>query len=291
MVIVHVAIVSGCLLSSNNPSTTIASVAQTLTAPEGTLIKGAQDDTLIFRWFGITEIFDTPFQPVPLWDRGCMKKSWLERTAIWSNPDLVWFKPELRLTKKEFIWIGVSAWLLIFAPTLMAFLVSYSTPRICVSCRSFTFALYLGCQTILIIAATLRSRYYQLPIPNPSNRIRTKLSRLISLARDTITYFFPVLAINGSVFTGFVGTLIQIIGVFRNCTCSTPVSSWLSPSWGEELINVANDTQEQRQSSKYWLWTGVAAIVFMSVVCYGGWWYQRYLRSRFAEILVELTRA
>lgn len=299
MVIVHVAIVSGCLLASNNPSTAIAVVAQEMADTDGNAVAGTHRPSLARR-LGIVPIYDTPFQPVPMWDRGCMKTVWVKKTNVWKRPDTAWFRNIIELKPMAYFWIGFAAWLLVIAPAVLAFVVSYFTPRVCVSCRSLTFLLYASCQTILIIIATMRAYFYEdsganiedifAEISATLNRLRGKGSfvRFVGILCFLLTSIVTSLAIGGSVFTGFVSTLIQIIGGFRNCKCSVPATLWLSDH-GNDKFNVASDTQELRDSSAYWSATGIAAITFMAVVCYAGWWYQKYLRGRFVERVMELV--
>ena len=49
------------------------------------------------------------------------------------------------------------------------------------------------------------------------------------------------------------------------------------------MFNLPTDTAEDRDASKYWAGCGYMAIGFMVLVCYVGWWYQRYLRKRFMQ--------
>ena len=52
--------------------------------------------------------------------------------------------------------------------------------------------------------------------------------------------------------------------------------AWLSSHSEDEWIDWATDAQLARDRSKYWMRTGIASIVFMLVVTWTGWWYQRY---------------
>ena len=94
--------------------------------------------------------------------------------------------------------------------------------------------------------------------------------------------FIAICAMGLSLFTAFVGTLMQIIGVYHNCLCSIPVGSWHTTR-DSEMFNLPTDTAEDRDASKYWASCAYVAIGFMALVCYVGWWYQRYLRRRFMQ--------
>ena len=101
-----------------------------------------------------------------------------------------------------------------------------------------------------------------------------------------ILYVIPVLiAFLASFSTSFLGTLFEILGVYRNCRCKIPIGTWLSRDVDSEWMNLATDTKEARYNSRFWTGTGYAALVFMIVVTYLGWWYQRYLRKRFDSLV------
>jgi hypothetical protein len=230
-----------------------------------------------------------------------MKKSWVQHTRVWTADENEWFKKKIDIGYKGYCWIGFLSFLLVSTPAALGFIVSFFTPRVCLSCRSLTFLVYAACQTVLIIVATWRSYFYQHLGPDVNNiltEIRRSFNRItgnldvwsiVGAGWFLVTVVVTLAAIGGSIFTGFAGTLMQIIGVYRNCKCYIPASTWqYNP--GAELINMATDTQEMRNSSKYWEGTGIGAISFLAVVCYMGWWYQRYLRRRFEERVTELGR-
>ena len=81
---------------------------------------------------------------------------------------------------------------------------------------------------------------------------------------------------------------MHIIGTYHNCLCSIPATSWLTTR-DSEMINLPTDTAEDRDASKYWATCGYVAIGFMALVCYVGWWYQRYLRRRFMQRVDSLA--
>ena len=132
MGIVHVAIVSGCLLASNNPSTLTAIVATELvrrqTARRGSFERRTRDRTYLL----MSPVYHSQFMPVPLWDRGRMKKMWVESTDAFRGQE--WFRRRISI-RIGWILIPLTAFSLIFVPSALAFAVSYTTPRICLSCR------------------------------------------------------------------------------------------------------------------------------------------------------------
>jgi hypothetical protein len=58
---------------------------------------------------------------------------------------------------------------------------------------------------------------------------------------------------------------------------------------GAQWMNLATDTEEARYNSRFWMGSGYAALAFMIVVTYFGWWYQRYLRKRFDALVDGLV--
>jgi hypothetical protein len=168
MAIVHVAIISGCLLASNNPSASTAVAADSLArqAPHNDFPSNPDDNVKLplkrstditkpsspkrHVWLGMTPVYeDSPFLPVSLWDRGRMKREWVESTNAWRSQ--VWFRRRTELSKLRFSIIPLIAFFLVLVPSLLAGIVSYSTPRVCVSCRyGFNFHLALNQLTSII---------------------------------------------------------------------------------------------------------------------------------------------
>jgi hypothetical protein len=77
--------------------------------------------------------------------------------------------------------------------------------------------------------------------------------------------------------------------VFYNCSCYIPLYYWtdLDDTPG---INLASDTQDDRDSSQSWLLMGSVATGFMAFTCYVGWWYQRLIRKRFVLMVEDIYR-
>jgi hypothetical protein len=130
MVIVHVTIVSSCTLASNNPSTvtSIVAGAKRHLANRFDRHGGGQEHSNTI--LGMSPVYDCSFMPVTLWDRGRMKKRWLDEMR---NDGL---RGRLRLRPLfGCVLIPLFAFILVLIPTAMAFVISYSTPKICIGCR------------------------------------------------------------------------------------------------------------------------------------------------------------
>ncbi len=93
----------------------------------------------------------------------------------------------------------------------------------------------------------------------------------------------------GSAFTAILGTVMQLLGVFRNCRCIAPVTYWTSAGFENFMIPISTNSPDSiYYARKYWLLTGWASISFMVVVCYVAWWYQRHWRRLFMEMIDKL---
>jgi hypothetical protein len=97
-----------------------------------------------------------------------------------------------------------------------------------------------------------------------------------------------VLAFLASLGTSFIGTLLEILGVYRSCLCQIPTRSWATDQKNHEWMDLATDTESARYASRFWTGCGVTSIVFMIVVTYFGWWYQKFLRKRFDTVVHNL---
>lgn len=88
----------------------------------------------MFNFLGMSPVYEsTPFLPVSIWDRGRVKRSWIEETAAWKLN--TWFQKQVELSAIGFSVIPIISFLLILLPSSLAFFVAYTTPRVCVSCR------------------------------------------------------------------------------------------------------------------------------------------------------------
>jgi hypothetical protein len=107
-------------------------------------------------------------------------------------------------------------------------------PLIGWGCQSLTFVCYAACQLLLVLLFLAKS----------------------SCPAWYTTSVFCVLTFL-SLFFSLAGTLLQVIGVYRNCFCYINADMWLKPE--PAFVNVASDTQEQRDSSSNWIIFGGTA--------------------------------
>ncbi|KAK3682405.1 hypothetical protein B0T22DRAFT_471000 [Podospora appendiculata] len=256
MIIVHVAIVNGCLLASNNPSPVTMLVGRTAPPSSSTLRK-------LF-----PPVYDGIFQPVSMWHRGRNKQEWLERTRAWQDRTTE-FRAAVSISVWEYaLWIALPTFILTSLPPAAGAVVAHQTPPTGWGCRSLSFATYGAFQTVLtpvyFVAMTRRTG---------------SLARLGWNAAFAVLFVFAL-------FTSVGTTLMQIMGVYRNCICYVNAEWWRALDTAK--VNVASDTQSQRDASEYWIKMGITATGFMVAISVLGWLFQCYIRERFEKVVEEM---
>lgn len=305
MIIVHVAIVSGCLLASNNPATSAAIVGlppdDTLSGPHRSSTLGPRASAMVApenpktrRWKlwlgfsredgkarhlpGLDLAYETRYQPVWLWSRGSSKMDWIRDSSAYLRHE--WFRKSLQTSALDWIlFIFSPVFLLIVLPPAAGGIVAYTSPPVGWGCRSLTLICYAGVQVVLTFIAALKAatkgKNFRLSYPKI-----TRFSHITS-----VSAFVPILIL--SFLTSIGGTLMQITGVFRNCFCYVTAQYWLNPH-SSPGIHVSSDTSDRRISSHYWVIMSSVATGFMALISYIGWWYQREIRQDFIEQVKEL---
>ena len=303
MIVVHVAMVGSCLLATNNPST--ASVLVGRQRPRITRIPTAQQLTghqppgfwqrllhgdLIF----LGDVHKNRYQPVTLWSRGRNKKQWVQESHAFLNDQNA--NQRLKVGWKPRIIIFTATCVLINLPATAGAVVAWRTPPIGWGCRSLSFVCYAGIQLLLtslyMILHIIRSPE-ELVIPSTPSRTWTTwlvfLWDYIQLVSCFITYILYFSSCLACLFVILGSTLMQVIGVYRNCFCYVNAPEWYSLT--SATVQVATDTQEQRDSSSNWVIFGSIATGFMGVCCLGGWWYQMAIRARYKHVVHSRFKA
>lgn len=302
MIVVHVAIVSGCLLASNNPS------AASIFASEAT--PGPAKKILPL-------IYDTPFQPVSMLGRGSNKEEWLAKLVLHCyqtradccGKNCSTCDHQALRTAANDIRVGPGTyWLLIVFPTLILVslppaagaVVAHQTPPTGWGCRSLTLVLYAGAQSLMVLCNGMRHQFRAPPSEDsPADHLNTIRIRRHGLVGCTLrmllaTYeCWPQFLLAISSFAGFLslfailgGTIMQVAGVYKNCFCYVNSGMWLDLD--NAYVNIASDTADQRNASHNWIYMGCIATGFMAACCYVGWWYQQTLRTRYRQIVVNM---
>lgn len=303
MTIVHVSIVAGCLFASNNPSTTATLAGLPLKKVKGHWLNP---------W---TPVYPSIFQPVWMWQRGDQKMLWVRDTRANDQRE---FKAKVDLSYGALLSLAAVATSLVLLPALLAFLVEYFSPKVGLGCRSLTVSIYFCSQVVLILVKLIMSlmrkntpRYLGQPKGPKSfhewvqaalqicqSKVRPDIIQqwaidhtiLLRVLISTLGIFIGILtllAIGAAIFTTFAGTLMEIIGVYHSCLCGVSATAW-GRNIDSAILFLASDTAGLRASANLWSRCGYAAVVFMSIMCYIGYWYQRYLREKFILHLEEI---
>ncbi|KAG8163041.1 hypothetical protein KVR01_007519 [Diaporthe batatas] len=192
-------------------------------------------DLLIF--YCLSDAYEGSFQPVWIWRRGAKKRQKIKGLGLSSQsryPEAL----ELTLWSWSFIW--VFAVILVALPPAAGAVVSYATPPIGWSCRSLSFIIYAGCQIVLCTTYICSQRNAHVPVGK-----RPWHERILA---HNIWNVLPLL------FSGFCcigGTVMQTVGVFRNCFCYVITDKWLKLD--QAYVNLASDTEEARNSTGNWI--------------------------------------
>jgi hypothetical protein len=324
MTIPHVAIVAGCLLAGNNPNTLEIIVSSEKGGPweEGSDVKVRKG----FRRFYLS-YYQSVYVPVEMWARGKNKKLWIDelffrygatptsRDAEGRGRHVARHnKGEFHFDLWDWIWmVNITIGLMVL-PFVLAFLTSYYTPTVGVSCRTFTFLLYFIFQICLgtiwlfdfftpfvwtkhvawlPFGTYVEERSLNQESENESTEggglesgeVTGYVTKTRNNAPTTMGFLLSLFFL-GSMFTTVVGTFLQILGVYRNCLCTIPISYWVT---GDYLLDISTNTAQAIHLARvFWVPTGIASIVLMIITCYIGWWYQRHWRHQFNSAVKAL---
>ena len=234
MTIPHVAIVSGCLLAGNNPNTLEVIVCGI--NPWADVVRGR--DKPFWHYLNLYRpSYDSVYQPVWMWERGRNKRNWIRRVqkefeeettlgekSKQKSPQEEHIKDYSKLDPMDWAFLVIVATALMATPFVLVFLTSFYTPTVGLSCRSFTFLLYFPFQ---IWISVIWFWDFRLEERSPLTKEITWLSG----GKITVPSIYCVLmafGLMGSAFTTIAGTFLQVLGVYRNCLCSIPMSAWSS---------------------------------------------------------------
>nr|KAK5438810.1 hypothetical protein LTR18_008245 [Exophiala xenobiotica] len=301
MILVHVAIIGSCLLATNNPSTASVLVgrqpspsSQSITRSTTTQnLAGHLQPGLWQRLLGgdltiLADIYNTRYQPVTMWSRGRNKRQWVnDSTAFLNHQSLS--KP-LKIGWRARMLIFLATCVLINLPPVAGAVVAWRTPPIGWGCRSLSFVCYAASE-LLITALFMLMHGIRPPdeLVKPTGPGKTSAGALAWLryhghmSSCIAVYILYALSCIGCLFVVLGSTLMQVVGVYRNCFCYVNAPEWYH--LGSATVQVATDTQEQRNSSHNWIVFGGTATAFMGVCCFVGWWYQMVIRERYKDVV------
>jgi len=81
---------------------------------------------------------------------------------------------------------------------------------------------------------------------------------------------------------------MQLMGVYRSGFCDLNAEWWTRPHDEVPIVISTNYALAIEDANRYWLACGIKATLFLAVVCFCGWWYQRRLRGLFRELVSNL---
>ncbi|KAI1302777.1 hypothetical protein F5Y03DRAFT_396291 [Xylaria venustula] len=303
MVIPYLAIIACAMLAANSPSTLDAIVydGANTALPDKyevsflysriqaakTHIKPLAIFLRLVEGYNPVELaFEGRFRTVKLWKRGLNKRQWvqeavndyeasmtLHRLGRGIGPEKL--RRQLTLDARDCSYVVVSALFLVIAPTALAFLLSYHTPRFGLSCRSLVYLVYAisqVCEMILwSLAARLRVKY------------GTRWSEAAPIAKRFCWYGQVVVGFF-AVFAAVGGTILQLLGVYRNCLCQVPATYWPYLHGPEAYFPISTNSHDAiAAADAWWVVTGSTSVGLISIITALAWWHQRRLRNIFKE--------
>jgi hypothetical protein len=99
----------------------------------------------------------------------------------------------------------------------------------------------------------------------------------------TINWGFICFAMFGGITAALGGTIMQLVGVYRNCVCKAGLRYWLNPANG--IVELALDTQSDRDSWIVWWWNGISALGFFSCVLIFACFYNMWMMENCKTII------
>ncbi|KAI9885547.1 MAG: mRNA splicing protein [Watsoniomyces obsoletus] len=297
MTIPHLSIVGACLLAGNNP-----------TILESVVGRGNHNLADHYpRWYHHQEdgerrtgrisrliptrllrfiprrapVFQSVYRPVAMWNRGKRKKQWINQLCRDHYPHLEDLQRRCEMRKVDWASVAGGAIFLALIPSLMAFIQSYYTPLIGVGCRAGTHLFYSVFQLLLTslwLWDLARFERRDAVVPREADQIK----------RITGWHVLIGLCALPAAFIAIGGTMMQIMGVYRNCICQLNMGDWIGKkTW---MIMSGNNAIHIRFARNTWVPIGGSATAFLAVVAYIGWWYQRHLRFQFRELVDQVDQ-
>ncbi|KAK9778449.1 hypothetical protein SCAR479_04851 [Seiridium cardinale] len=300
MIVPELAIVSCLLLAANNPGTL-----------HGVLNRPIEQDIdikkrhffglkplTIFQWQPMEDAYGGRYKTVNLWHRGLNKYKWFRRVIeSYLDPSfpqeqreqIQSIDEELRMSFSDWIRSWAGAVFLLLVPCLLAVLTSYHTPRVGFACRSLTHLVYFSTQ-VPLMTIWLAHTWLEVRVAEQVQSYTSQCHGTERLRKSmkVLLWIVGIILGGGATFSSIGGTLMQLIGVYRNCICKIPAQYWLNKNHPDAYILLTTNTSEEiSEALTWWQGTAIAAIAVLCAVCAFGWWHQRRLRALFGD-LVEL---
>lgn len=169
----------------------------------------------------IEHTYEGQFRTVPIWNRGPNKRRWVQEAIAEyeidynarNKKDLI--TPEqvrkgLKMKITDMLSIAAGTMALLMAPTVLAFLTSYNTPRKALSCRTLTYLVY-GITQVCEMALWVWEAHLKVKYGPRWSNTKTP-AKAINWWCQVFVGIFAIVAAVG-------GTFMQLLGVYRACAC------------------------------------------------------------------------
>lgn len=323
MTVPHLAIMASAMLAASSPSALQGivwdggSAASRDSFEKGfwDSVRSQMNEYSLLKWLlekvrgcqVIENTYDGHFKTVSLWNRGHNKRRWVHEAlrhyeAGYTEDSGSLMPPnDVRDALKEnlgdvFNAIMATAMLLI-VPSALAFLTSYNTPRKGIACRSLTYLVY-GVSQVVECLFWIWETQLKMKYGDRWSEAHTRAKTINWVGQMFVGFF--------AIFAAVIGTLMQLLGVYRTCACKAcascaqnysclsgkvalltgkqvPISYWLGPTETGYVDLSTDDAGSIKAASEYWVTTGAVAVGFICLVCALGWWHQRRLRKLFKD--------
>lgn len=164
--------------------------------------------------------YDGQFKTVSLWNRGPNKRRWVQEAirdyeASFDESAVGFLSPEsVRKALKENLGDALNAVIatafLLIVPSALAFFTSYNTPRKGIACRSGTYLIY-GISQVIECLLWIWEVSLKIKYGDRWSEAKTR-AKTISWVGQMFVGFFAI-------FAAVIGTLMQLLGVYRTCAC------------------------------------------------------------------------
>lgn len=237
MTVPYLAIISCAMLASGSPTALQGMVwdgGEALKSPKPVKsfrhsIRTKMEEHSVFRWLLnkvrgyelLKSTFEGNFETASLWNRGPNKRRWVQEAVrdyaanySQSHYDGSMSPEEVTRALKEkpgeIIRALASSLTLLIIPSALAFITSYNTPRKGISCRTMSYLVYGICQVIECLL-WIWEIWLKIKYGERWSEAQTR-AKAINYCGQLFVGFWAV-------FAAVIGTLMQLLGVYRTCVC------------------------------------------------------------------------
>lgn len=182
----------------------------------------------------VEQAYDGHFETVSLWNRGSNKRRWIHEairdysstydhstgTTNGSSKDKIMTPPEqvrdaLREDWSDIVNALLASAIILITPTTLAFITSYNMPRKGMACRSLTYLIY-GISQVIESLLWMWELWLKLRYGERWSQAHTRAKTINWLGQMMVGFW--------AIFAAIVGTLMQLLGVYRSCACKVCLS-------------------------------------------------------------------